>query len=97
MTRIFLAGALLLFLIFAIYQSTVLINRRSEVREKYAGVREKLDTLLKEEERITSELKYFANPMNLEKELRARFHYKLPSERMLIFVPGIISSSTRAE
>lgn len=31
---------------------------------------------------------YFADPRNYEKELRARFNYRLPGETMIILVPS---------
>jgi hypothetical protein len=36
---------------------------------------------------LQAEVKYLANPLNLEKELRGRFNYKKPGEKMIIIVP----------
>lgn len=52
----------------------------------------KLDTL-----NLQSELDYYANPVNLAKELRARFNYKSPGENMIIIVPPASSSAPSSQ
>ena len=47
-----------------------------------------------DEANLQSEVKYLANPLNLEKELRARFNYKKPGETMIIIVPAQSSSTS---
>jgi Septum formation initiator len=44
------------------------------------------------ETNLQLEVQYLANPLNLEKELRAQFNYKKPGETMLIIVPGPTST-----
>ena len=36
---------------------------------------------------LGAQLEYYLNPVNLEKELRARFNYKRPGEKVIIIVP----------
>lgn len=43
--------------------------------------------LQNENSKIAEDVKYYADPDNLEKELRARFNLKEPGERLLIIVP----------
>ena len=46
-----------------------------------------------DEEELSANVAYLANPVNLEKELRARFNYKNPGETMIIIVPSSTSST----
>lgn len=43
--------------------------------------------LERENKEIEKDVEYYADPYNLEKELRARFNYKSPGEELLIVVP----------
>ena len=36
---------------------------------------------------LKEKISYYSNPRNLEKELRARFNYRLPNEKLIIVVP----------
>jgi len=47
-----------------------------------------------DENDLQNEVQYLANPLNLEKELRARFNYKKPGETMIIIVPSGSSTAT---
>lgn len=47
-----------------------------------------------DEANLQSEVQYLANPLNLEKELRARFNYKKPGETMIVIVPEQSSTAT---
>lgn len=50
-----------------------------------------------DEANLEAETRYLANPANLEKELRARFNYKKPGEKMIIIVPSLnMATSTSA-
>lgn len=40
-----------------------------------------------ENSRFLADLEYFSNPDNLEKELRSRFNFKKPGEKLIIVVP----------
>ena len=43
---------------------------------------------------LKEKIGYYANPRNLEKELRARFNYRLPNEKLIIVVPKKESSTS---
>ena len=43
--------------------------------------------LEKENRKLNNDLSYFADPANLVKELRSKFNYKKPGEKMIIVVP----------
>ena len=42
---------------------------------------------------LKEKIAYYSNPRNLEKELRARFNYRLPNEKLIIVVPKKESST----
>jgi len=42
---------------------------------------------------LRAELDYLLNPQNLEKELKARFNFKKPGEKLIILVPERVSST----
>lgn len=93
MAKFITISALSLFLIFSVYHIIVLRNEREEARAAYKIAEEKLIDLKEEGASLEKELDYYANPLNIEKELRARFNYKLPGERTIILVPSSTSSS----
>ena len=47
----------------------------------------KTDFFKKENFELQADLEYYARPENLEKELRSRFNYKKPGEKLIIIVP----------
>jgi hypothetical protein len=42
---------------------------------------------------LSAEVQYLANPLNLEKQLRAQFNYKKPGETMIVIVPKASSTN----
>lgn len=91
-TKIAIAGALLLFLVFALWQIYVFHGRRAEARARYEAVARELLDAREDNDRLKAELEYYSKPENLEKELRARFNYRDPGEKTLIFVPSSTST-----
>lgn len=59
-----------------------------------ADVGARLTKAQSDEANLQAQVKYLANPLNLEKELRARFNYKEPGESMIIIVPDQTSTAT---
>ena len=47
-----------------------------------------------DEANLQEEAQYLASPINLEKELRARFNYRKPGETMVVIVPSQSSTPT---
>ena len=71
----------------------VVIQTYNLVRDK-AGLKEKLSAVMTEAENLETEnvallgdIEYFGNPKNLAKELKAKFNYKNPGEKLIIVVP----------
>ena len=59
-----------------------------------AAAETRLSQAKTDEVNLQEEVQYLANPLNLEKELRARFNYKKPGETMIVIVPPAASSTT---
>ncbi len=47
-----------------------------------------------EKQSLERDSAYYQNPANLEKELRARFNYRAPDEKLIIVVPKPAATST---
>ena len=62
------------------------IDRRGLVRET-AVVTDELDFVEDDSGKLREQIEYFSHPRNLEKELRARFNYRLPFEKLIIVIP----------
>lgn len=56
---------------------------RKEVKE----VNKELTLVEKDNTDLREKISYYSNPRNLEKELRARFNYRFPNEKLIIVVP----------
>jgi cell division protein FtsB len=50
-----------------------------------------MSSLKKENAELNSDIKYFSNPINLERELKSQSNYKNPGEKMII----VVSTSTQ--
>lgn len=69
------------------------LRKNNEVaRAKYDQGRQELFRAKNDSEKLKADLNYFLKNSNLEKELRARFNYRKPDEKLIIIVPS--SSST---
>ena len=61
-------------------------GRRVLVNEM-ATVSDELELISADNTKLNEQIKYFSDPRNLEKELRSRFNYRLPYEKLIIVVP----------
>lgn len=77
---LFLALTALLWQLYQLY----LQNRT--LRDTLSAVSGKVDNFKKENLQFQADLEYFQEPENLEKELRSRFNYKNPGEKLIIIV-----------
>jgi hypothetical protein len=80
----FLFAAILFFgieIFFVIRETKVLMAKNQNLKEQ-------LDKLSLEKDKISEDLKYYANPLNLQKLIREKFNYKFPGEKMIIVVPS---------
>ena len=81
---VIILSVLLLVLATQIY---VFIGRERNAEQDFLNFQKKLDQARADQVEFQSELDYYLNPVNLEKELRARFNYRSPDEKLLILVP----------
>ncbi len=68
----------------------LLVGQISDIRKEVESIKSDNDALYKK-------IDYFSDPHNLEKELRARFNYRLPGEKLIIVVPEQNNSSSTNE
>ena len=62
------------------------IDRR-ELAGEVIIVTDELDFVEGDNSKLRDKIEYFSHPRNLEKELRARFNYRLPFEKLIIVIP----------
>lgn len=63
------------------------VKEEHDLSAALASVQSRLTKAQSDEANLEAEKAYLANPVNLEKEFRARFNYKNPGEQMIIIVP----------
>lgn len=80
-------------IVLAAFCIVVIIQVYNLVREKI-GLTNKLSAVTAEAEKLETEngallgdIEYFSNPKNLAKEIKAKFNYKNPGEKLIIVVP----------
>lgn len=82
--KTFITIILSIILIALATQFYFIYKERNQLRMEFRGLAEKADNLAEENERVKSEIEYFSNLENFEKELRAKFNYKKIGEKMMI-------------
>lgn len=74
-------------LIVVLIQVYFILKERNQLKTELNGLSSRLDSLLKENNYLQSDIEYFSHPENLEKELRSRSNLRKPDEKMMIIVP----------
>ncbi|TSC59636.1 MAG: hypothetical protein LiPW15_656 [Parcubacteria group bacterium LiPW_15] len=74
-------------LVFAGMEIRSILGQRVSVSAQFEEARKELEQAKTERGRLEADLNYVSIPENLEKELRARFHYQSPDEKVMILVP----------
>lgn len=69
-------------------------GREAQVSDDMKALQEKYEKAKQDHASLEEELQYLAQPNNLEKEVRSRFNYVKPGEKMIIIVPPHTTSST---
>ena len=77
---------LAIFILFG-YQVYKISLEAVDANSKLAELKSENDAVELDNNNLKSQIEYFADPRNLEKELRARFNVKLPGEKLIIVVP----------
>ena len=77
----------LIFFIFFGYQVYKISLEAADANSKLTELKLERNAMELDNNNLKSQIEYFADPRNLEKELRARFNVKLPGEKLIIVVP----------
>lgn len=94
MLKKFFAGLLFIILIGLLLEIRVIWQDEESARQNYEGVKKQLEEAQKERGRFEADLHYLSVPENLTKEIRNRFHYQDPREKVLIAVPSSTNSTS---
>ncbi len=85
--KVFIVIILSIILSAILVQSYFFIKERNRLKTDSDNLNSRLQALSKENADLQSDIEYFSRPENLEKELKSRFNYKKPGEKMMIIVP----------
>ena len=84
-------GLVLLALVWQLFN---LYRQNKKLGDTLSAIDIKTDFFKKENSELQSDLEYFSRSENLEKEIRSRFNYKKPGEKLIIIVPLKEATST---
>lgn len=70
-----------------------LVTKNKDAEKEYEASAQDFKRAEVDSERLRADLNYFLDPRNLEKELRARFNYRKPDEKLIIIVPKTSTST----
>lgn len=90
--RWIIVGILVVFLIFVVRQLWYFYVEAQAAESRLRQLNAKLEEIRRDRESLQSEYEFYLQPANLEKELRLRFNYRLPGEKMIIIVPSPTST-----
>ena len=77
-------AALFIIVVIQVYN---LAKEKTGLKEKLSAVMTEAENLETENVALLGDIEYFGNPKNLAKELKAKFNYKNPGEKLIIVVP----------
>ncbi|MBU6141493.1 septum formation initiator family protein [Patescibacteria group bacterium] len=77
-----------------LYGTVKLYLEHESLAAEYSSVEAHLRSLQTDTANLSSDIQYYQDPANLEKELRSKFNYKAPGEHLVIVVPGSDASSS---
>ena len=69
------------------YQIYTVDSGRRELKREMATLVDEVELIEEDNSNLNEKIDYFSEPRNLEKELRARFNYRLPFEKLIIVIP----------
>jgi len=62
-------------------------SERRDLKREMATLVDEVGLIEEDNSNLNEKIDYFSEPRNLEKELRARFNYRLPFEKLIIVIP----------
>ena len=97
LTSILILAGLIVFTAVLGNQLYAFRSKLTDAKKEYDAVAAKQTAAEVDNGRLKAELDYLSQPANLERELRSRFNYKNPDEKLIIMVPkasAVFSSTT---
>lgn len=94
MLKNILIALFLALLVFVGVELRSLAKQKESIVTQFDEVNKELEQTKIEKGRLEADLRYFSIPENLDKELRFRFHYQAPDEKVLILVPRESTSTS---
>ncbi len=91
------AGVVMLLVVFLFVLGTQIYSfvlQTNKTQKDFTELQNKLQQAKEDQGRFTADMNYYLNPENLKKELKGRFNYKEPGEKMLILVNKSSSSTS---
>ena len=82
-------------LVFVATQVVFFMREERSLSQALTDTKHRLQDAQTEEQDLSAEVSYLADPANLEKELRARFNYAKPGETMIVIVPSSTATSAK--
>lgn len=86
--RIAIITIFVIILGFAGYQAKVMSNNFNDLNAKYGSVKKEASILNAENIKLKKNVDYLNIPENIIKEIKARFNYRFPDEKLIIVVPN---------
>ena len=81
------SAILIILFLFLSFQLVSFWFRKNDAVSQLANLQSELGNSQKDLANLKSDLSYYLNPVNLEKEIKDRFNYRSPGEKMIIVVP----------
>jgi hypothetical protein len=86
---------LVVFLVFLASQIWYFYGETGAAERELDELKAGLDEARSDYEALKADYEFYLTPDNLEKELRARFNYRSPDEKLIIIVPPQAPSSAQ--
>ncbi|MCR4275739.1 MAG: septum formation initiator family protein [Candidatus Wolfebacteria bacterium] len=64
-----------------------LFKEDNKLKASLLEITQKAQVLSEENQSLKAQIDYYSDPANLEKELKSRYNYRRPDEKMMIIVP----------
>lgn len=77
------------------YQLFNLYFQHIDLEKSSEKLNTQISSLKNENENLNSDIKYFSNPVNLEKELKSQSNYKESGEKLIIVIPQKTASTSQ--
>lgn len=94
-----IGGAILLSILVILMgiQIGVFYRQKKDLEQNFAQIIEAAKRADDDYKKLEADYQYYQNPENLEKELRSRFNYHSPDEKLIIIVPKATTTSSTVQ